>query len=232
MTSGRTSAASKRVVLVRILAIDLVLGVVFIAAWYLVFLRHNRRRAIDVLRWIERAFAGHGTVAGVQWLAASRFRVRLKIPSGVFRHAVLVVQLMPREMPVNWLLTRIRRQRETLTFEADLDYPPTFSLEVHNHRWVGKTAKRFPKRTQNWETEYAGPFVLTTRTNWQREITTMMNSLVASRDCDCMRVRIRRDSPHFTATVPLAAISPGSEAQSEIFDIFRELAMGASTSRF
>jgi hypothetical protein len=33
--------------------------------------------------------------------------------------------------------------------------------------------------------------------------------------------------------VPLEAIAPGSEAQGELFDIFRELAQGASsTPRF
>jgi hypothetical protein len=131
------------------------------------------------------------------------------------------------------MMWRFRKRPETLTFEADLDYAPSFSLEVHNHRWFGRTRRRLPSNKQNWMTESIGPVVLTTRNDWQREITTMMNTLVASHDCDCLTVSIRRSSPHFSATVPLEAIQPGSQAQGELFDIFRELAQGASsTPRF
>jgi hypothetical protein len=80
--------------------------------------------------------------------------------------------------------------------------------------------------------EQSGPFVLTTRNEWQREITTMMNALVASRECDCSSVSFRRSSPHFSVTVPLNTIAPESQAQCEIFDVLRELAAGASTARF
>ncbi len=218
--------------LVRVIAIDVLAVALLVLAWYFWFLRFNRRRAVEVLRWIEGAFNGHGQIASVRWASGSRFDVQMRLAPAMFRQASLVVQLFPRELPVSWVLSRIRKQQETLTFQADLDSAPSFNLEVHNHRWYGRTRRRFPTKSQEWVLEQAGPFVLTTRNDWQREITTMKGALVASRDCDCLTVCFRRTSPHFSVTVPLATIAPGSETKSEIFDVLRELAAGASTARF
>ncbi len=218
--------------LLRLIAIDVLAGVSLVVAWYFWFLRYNRRKAVEVLQWVERAFRGHGHVASVHWAAASRFHVQMRLSGNLFRHVSLVVQLFPREVPFAWVLSRIRRQQETLTFQADLDCGPSFNLEVHNHRWYGRTRRRFPNKNQNWVLEQAGPFVLTTRNDWQREITTMMGALVASRECDCLTVSFRRTSPHFSVTVPLESIAPESQTQSEIFDVLRELAAGASAARF
>jgi hypothetical protein len=143
--------------LARIIAVDLLAGASLIIVWYFGFQRYNRRKSVEVLRWIDRAFKGHGQVAGVHWAAASRFHVQLRLASAMFRHASLVVQLFPREVPFAWLMSRIRRQQETLTFQADLDTAPSFNLEVHNHRWCGRTRRRFPADTQNWALEQAGP---------------------------------------------------------------------------
>jgi hypothetical protein len=218
--------------LVRIISIDLAAAAVFITCWYFWFLRSNRRRAVRVLGWIERAFDGHGQIVGVHWLAASRFQVRLRLSPNLFRQTSVTVTLAPRELPIHWLICRLRRKYETLTFNADLDAPPSFNLEVHNHRWCGRTRRKFPRSTENWTLERTGAFVITTRNDWQREITNMMNPLMASRECDCMTVCFRRTSPHFSATVPLQTISPDADSGTNIFDVMRELAAGASASRF
>jgi hypothetical protein len=219
-------------VLVRIIAIDVAAAAAFITCWYFWFLRSNRRRAVQVLGWIERAFDGHAQIVGVNWLSASRFQLRLRLSPSLFRQSFLTVQLFPRELPVHWLVARLRRKHETLTFEADLDVPPSFNLDVHNHRWCGRTRRKFPKASENWVLERAGAFVITTRNDWQREITNIMNPLMASRQCDCLTVSFRRTSPNFSATVPLDTISPCADSETNIFDVLRELAAGASASRF
>lgn len=218
--------------LVRIIVIDLAAGVALVACWYFWFVRFNRQKGAQIIGWIERAFDGHGHNAGVRWITASRFQVRLRLSTSSFRQPSVTVQLFPREMPLNWLIARVRRRQETLTFEADLDGPPSFNLEVHNHRWCGRTRRKFPRSSERWMLERTGPFVITTRTDWQREITNMLNALVASRECDCATVSFRRTSPHFSATVPLETISPDSPSEMNIFDVMRELAAGASASRF
>ena len=214
----------------RLIVISGMAGTLLLVGWYFWFLHHNRRKARRVLRWIERAFQGNGSIEGMYWETASRFRVRMELLPSMFRQASLVVQLLPRELPFLWLWRRSRREPETLTFQADLDGAPRFDLEVHNHRWYGRTRRRLPMSPLGWTLEQPGPFVLTTRNDWQREITSMLGALGASRECDCSTVCFRRTSPHFSATVPLETISP--ESQTEIFDVLREIAAGASTARF
>jgi hypothetical protein len=218
--------------MLRLVAIDLLAGAVLMALWYLWFTRVNRKRCAEVLRWINAAFQGRGQISSLKWIGMSRFNVRLRLTPGVFQNASATVQLIPRELPFHWLISRLKKKQETLTFEADLDYAPTFNLQVQNHRWCGRTRKKLNPGGNDWTTERTGAFVLTTRTDWQREITTMMNSLVASRECDCLSVSFRRTSPHFSAIVPLQSISPQSQRESQIFDVLRELAAGASASRF
>jgi hypothetical protein len=216
----------------RTVAIGLVAGALLALIWYFWFARHNRRRAIRVLGWIERAFEGNGQVAGMEWFNASCFQLRVRLWPNLFRHTSVKVQLLPRELPLSWLIARFRARQETLTFQADLDLAPAFNLEVHNHRWSGRTRRRFPISSENWTMERPGPFVITTRNDWQREITNMMHSLTASRECDCLTVSFSRTSPHFSATVPLESISPEAQSETNIFNVMRELAAGASASRF
>ncbi len=212
--------------------IDLVVGAVLVGLWYLLFTRSNRKRAVRIQRWIEAAFAGHGHVVGVHWTAASRFHLRLRLSSSLFQRAGVTVQLFPRELPLHWLLMRLRKRREIAIFEADLDCAPAFNLEVHNHRWCARSSKKLKLDASNSLVEHCGPFVLTTRNDWQREITSMMTALVASRDCDFLTVAFRRTTPHFSATVPLDSLAPEVQSDSDLVDVLRELAAGASTSRF
>jgi len=218
--------------LILMLGVALLAGVVLTVAWYCYFARSNRRRATQVMHWVERVFGGHGRVADLVWESASQFRVRMELVTAMFHRATLVVQLFPRQHPLSWLIKRIRGQAETLTFEADLDSAPSFNLEVHNYRWYGRSRRRLASEPHHWDLHQTSPFVLTTRNDWQREITSMMNALVASRECDCSCVSFRRSSPHFSATVPLEIMAPSLPHQPEIFDMLRELAAGASTARF
>ena len=212
-------------------AIEIAVGTVLVLAWYLWFRGRNRRQSMQVLERIKTAFAGHAQILGVRWTGASRFSVRLRVLSTLFQHASVLVELHPRELPPSWIWSRLRQRQETLTFEADLECAPAFNLEVRNHRWCGRT-RGFPRDQRGIALEHCGPFVLTTRHDWQREITTMMTALVASRDCDFLTVSFHRSSPHFSATVPLNSLSPESQCEAEIFDVLSELASCASASRF
>lgn len=214
-----------------LLAIDVAAAAALVSFWYLWFARANRRRAAEVLQWMRNAFAGHAQILNVRWIGASRFHVRMRVASPLFQHSSVVVQLTPREFPFSWLLSLYRKRQETLTFEADLDCAPAFNLQVHNHRWCGRTRRKFD-RHQQFAIEQCNPFVLTTRNDWQREITNMMTALVASRECDFLSVVFRRTSPHFTAIVPLTSLSPQSESEIEIFDVLRELAECAGATSF
>jgi hypothetical protein len=217
--------------MVESLSLDAAIGAALVLCWYVWFRQHNRRRFLQILHRIKTAFAGHAQIVGVRWTGASRFAVRLRVLSALFQHASVRVELHARHLPLTWVWSPLRRRKETLTFEADLECPPAFNLEVHNHRWCSRTRK-LPRKWRPLAVERCGPFVITTRNDWQREISTLMTALVASRDCDFIAVHFRRTSPHFSAIVPLDSLSPESQCEAEIFDVLRELASCASASRF
>jgi hypothetical protein len=212
-------------------AIYLVAGASGVVVWYLFFLRYNRRQADHVVEWIQAALAGKGQVVVVRWLGPSIFHVALRLGTSLFRHPALMVRLIPREMPLKWLRQWWHREPATITFEADLDIPPGFNLQVHQHRWSGRTSKRFSSDPEHWEFEQMTPLILTSRRSWQREVTAMMNALLSCREREVLTLGFRPTSPHFSATIPLQCISPESRAGSNVFDTLRELAAGASASR-
>lgn len=211
--------------------LEIVAGLVLVTAWYVGFLRYNRRRAAEVLLWIRTAFSGHAQVLGVHWTSASRFQVRLRLVPPVFQRSYIVVQLLPREFFFNWAISKLRKQQELATFEADLDSAPSMNLEVHNQRWCGRSRRGSRLDLNRGVIENFGPLVLTTRRDWQREITAMIDALVASRDSDFLTVSFRRSSPHLSATVPLDSLAPQSSSGNKVFHILRELADCAGASR-
>ena len=200
--------------------------------WYWWFRRLNRRRAMVIVGRLERAFRGRGRVSAIHWKSPSRFHIDLLLLPTVFRGVSLLVEMLPRQSPLGWLISRAQRSRETMVFEADLDSPPRFNLEVHNHRWRARPQGCFPEE-RNWELEPFGPFMVTTREGWQQgRMGGMMRALVASRQCDIMTVCFRPASPHLSVIIPLDSPALGAPSEADILDVLRELATEAASARF
>jgi len=214
------------------------LGIFFVAAalfcgvWYWFSRRHTRSKAVQVLRWIEAALAGQGHALGVRWTSPWQFKVPLRLTSGVFHRAWITVEFSPCEMPINWIVSKLRNQQDTITFQADLDFLPSFSLDVHNFRWFARSSRKTDLGSSHWTFQQSGPFVISTRMNWQKEITSAMMSLTSTNNREFMSISFRRRSPHFSATMPLESISPTSPTRSYMFDSVRELAANSSASLF
>ena len=214
----------------RLLTID-GLGAAFsLGIWYFAFARYNRRKGTAALRWVQIACRGRGKVIETRWSGSSRLQARFQFPSRWFENARLTLNLLPRPLPVQWLLSRWRKQKETLTFEADLDCPPSFRLEVMNHRWCGQSAGKTSDEGRGWEISHPGPVVLTTRAQWTQDLTPVVNALMASREHNFLKVRFCPDSPNFSATVDLEALAD-PEAASGFLTVLRELAAGASAKQ-
>ena len=214
------------------LGLNLAIVTFLFVLWYSLSLRGNRRRAQKLLANIESAFSGHGHVCGVEWRSGSEFLVRLRLAGCAFTHSSVVVKMLPREMPVRWAVARMKKRRETMTFEANLVCPPGFNLEVQSQRWLVKTKIRAPKKNSVVRMKQLGPFILTSRRSWEREITNVVQALSSSRGCDLLSVSFRKSAPHFSATVALEAISGPPCSPVKIFDTLRELAAGASAAKF
>jgi len=211
--------------------IDVVGAIVLLGVWYFLFAAYNRRKGAQALRWVQTACAGKGRLLDSRWLTSSHLLARLQFPARSFENANVTVKFRPRALPVQWLLSCWRRQKETLTFEADLGGCPSFHLEVTRHRWCahsrGATAGH---DRREWEIYQPGPVILTTRTHWKQDHAPEVNVLMAVRDRNVLQVHFCPWSPQFSATVALDALADPDSA-SGFFTTLRELAAGASAHR-
>jgi hypothetical protein len=211
-----------------------VLGIILIAAtalfvtWYSLSVRRKRHRAKEVLRWIQSSLAGRGHVVGISWISSSRFRVPLRLTCGVFHRAWVLVELRAQQTPVQWLFNKIKGGREVLIFQAELDCPPSSSLQMQNFRWFARSGRKASIDRHGWQFEHLQSVMISTKQNSQKEIATTMASLSKSDNGAFLEVSFQRQSPHFSATLPLEALAPGAPARTYVFDAMRELAGSAS----
>lgn len=200
------------------------------ATWYWLALGLSRRRAQEITHWLGAALLGKGQVLQMVRLSATRLRFPLRMAYGVFRRASVLVELAPYELPWKWLLAKIRQRPETLTFQADLDLPPAFALHVQNFRWFGSSTRKCQHDRGEWTFENTGPFVISTRVDWQKDVPGAVMSLAQVPNEDFLSVAFQRSSPHFSVTVPLESIAPGSPIRSLVFENMKELAGRSSAS--
>ena len=216
----------------RLLVIDVVSAVAGLGIWYFLFTAYNRRKGAEALRLVQSACAGKGRILDSRWVTSSRLSARLHFPSRSFENAHVTMKFRPRQLPVQWLISQIHKQKETLTFEADLGGSPSFHLEVVRHRWCahspGVTARKRDGR--EWDIFEPGPIVLTTRTHWKEDSAAELNTLMTVRQQDVLQVRFRPQSPQFSATIALDALDDPRTAAGFLTTL-RELAAGASAHR-
>jgi hypothetical protein len=202
---------------------------ILVLLWYVWFARYNRRRAAKVLEWVQAACLGKGRLTDPKWQASSSLlKATLHLSSRWFDRGRLTIRLLPRPLPLQWILCRWRRQEETLTFEADMGYPPGFHLDIIRHRWSGQTSGKKTSRT--WTISRPGPVILTTKEDWPVELTPVVNALATWRDKEFVTVRFNRRSPHFTATVALENLSD-QKSTASLLGLFRELAASSSAKQ-
>jgi hypothetical protein len=215
----------------RLFLIDALGAAVVAALWYWIFVRFNHRRGLETLRRMELACSGEGRIVQARWLNPSHVEAQLRFASHWFERAQLTVWLFPRPMPLQWLICLFRKQKETLTFEADLDCGPSFPLEVARHRWFTQGhPENDASAARDWTLVRPGPVVFTTRPEWTQGLPPVVNTFMTSRGHSLLSVRFRPESPHLAATVPLEALADRDSAAS-FFSVLRDLAAGASTPR-
>jgi hypothetical protein len=196
--------------------------------WYSLSLRRQRKRAKEILRWIQSSLMGRGHVAGISWISPSHFRVPLRLKCGVFQRAWVLVELNAQQTPVQWLFSKIKGGREVVKFQADLGFPPAFSLQMQNFRWFARSSKKSSIERPGWQFERLPAVMISTRPELQREIACTMTQLSKGDGGDFLEVNFQRSSPHFSATLPLESLSPGSPARSYVLEAMRELAGSAA----
>ena len=214
----------------RLLLIDAVVAVSLSAFWYFCFAVYNRRRAIDALRWVETACSREGRIVQARWISPSRLQAQVNFASHWFDKARVTVHLFPRPLPFKWLYCICRKQKETLTFEADLDYAPGGLLEVFRHRWVTGNQASVDEDSREWSLVRPGPVVFTTGSQWNQEMPPVVRTFMTSRGHTLLSVRLRSQSPHLAVTIPLESLSDQGSAAG-FMKVLRDLAAGASAFR-
>lgn len=201
-----------------------------IGLWYFCLAGYNRRRGMLALRKVEAACSHRARIVDPHWIGASRLQAHMRFAAHWFENAKITISLQPRPLPVLWLLNSWRKQRETVTFEADLDSAPGIRLEVFRHHWLSDTDHQMIRSSRDWTVTRSQPVVLTTSNQWRQELPPIVNTLVSSRGHKLLKVRLRPESPHIAATMDLDALS-GEDAAAGFLSVLRELAAGALRSR-
>src|SRR5438876_8466479 len=178
-------------------------------AWQFWSTHSKKGRAVQILYWIEQFLCGHGHVTGIKWISKSEFEVPLRLASNVFNRASVRVKIASGRLP--WRREQEAASSETMTFTADLDYKPAFNVDLNNMRWFARSRKENNPSAPGWRFERVEPVVLTTRLTWEREITATFQSMVGLEEKENLQVTFRKISPHFSVTLPLEKITPGSE---------------------
>lgn len=196
---------------------DAAVAVLVVAGWYFGWREVNRLRAEKVLRTVEQAVGGRAHVSLAHWRGPSHFDVEMRFASA-FRESWLSVDLTPREMPFHWLLARLRKQEEQVTFRADLEHRPANNLIIANQKWFGRTSPAgFPDNCYS-----LGSLVITTRHDWQNE-TSIIERILAARSSELIQVEFHKVSPHVVVSAPLDSLAK-SEEEPGLFGLLQELA--------
>lgn len=195
------------------------------AATHYFLQRRLQQRALRALRWIENSLGTAGHVSGMRWLNDSQFEVPLRVAHTVFHRTYIHVTLQPSLRP--WR----KSEPEVLTFHADLELTPTFSMAFENLRWFARTDKRLSTDAPGWQVENCSPVVLTTRLDWERDVTNAIYTVLHCERREHVNVVFRRTSPNFSVTIPLEAISPSLSEPLQFLDLLREMAEGISVKK-
>ena len=99
-----------------------------------------------------------------RWLGVTQLQARFGFSAHWFDNARVTIRLRPRPIPFKWFVSIWHKQKETLTFEADLDCAPGFHLDVFRHRWLSQRHSHLTSQPRDWSVSRPGPVVLTTRT--------------------------------------------------------------------
>ena len=207
------------------LSISIFLAAIAVAlyAWQFWSSHSSKGRAVQILYWIEQFLCGHGHVTGLKWISKSEFEVPLRLASNVFYRASVRVRIANGKLP--WQRSR-SAETETMTFRADLDYTPAFNVELKNMRWFARSRKENDPSSPGWKFESVAPVVLTTRLNWEKDVTAAFQSMMGMESKEDLQVTFRRTSPHFSVTLPLEKITPGSELP--VFEMLNSIATVSS----
>lgn len=195
-----------------------------LVVWYLVGSWLNRRRGLDLLRWIREGVRTLGGEATMQWLGrTSGFQVTVRKVKHPFRRIEMMVLLESREVLLLWLLNHLRGQRDSLILKADLRTTPKSEVEIVPRR--GRISKKILKAIEGeaWakgEVEDTGLIVLR-KGKEVAKLAEKLAPLLHEYAPHVLRLSLKKNSPHLLVNLSLPGLE-STEAKA-LFGLWEEV---------
>jgi hypothetical protein len=195
----------------------------------LIYDRHLLRRRVALLvHWIDASLAGSGHVTGLKQRSSRDLVAPLRLRSILFRNAKLHIRFAPHPL-VDSLLQPFRKKPEiTVNFLADLESMPRFAMEMQTMRWFARSRSNLNTASHGWTFETSLPLLLTTKLDWQREITAAFQALLASNHRDGVKLTFQPRSPNFRASFHMEECELESDPKHGVLQALMSVAEGAS----
>jgi hypothetical protein len=185
-----------------------VLGViglcVILALWYGVGYLYNRRRGQRLFFWLESGLDTLGGEREAAWIGspASGARINVTRAAPPFRRLELTLLLGNREVPVLWLLERLRGKRDRLTIKGTLRSPGSGEVEV------GRAKRMAIRRDEQSWTRQTGPhgLVIAHQGSGAEQRAAALGSWLAAYGAHLDRFSWRKADPHVQLQVNVAGL--------------------------
>lgn len=135
--------------------VDPVSAVIIFAGILLAFLAGgsyvNRKRAGALANSLKPAFLLLGP-ASITWIGRAVFRYDVEKPKEPYVRVAALTQLLPRDLPFNWIIAALMGKKDMVTMRANLKEPPKVEFEAFlDEGYIGKRMREALENTE-WET--------------------------------------------------------------------------------
>jgi hypothetical protein len=185
------------------LATKIIIGLsILLVLWYPFGRQMNRRRSLQVLRWLREGIRVYEGQASVNWIGASAFRVDVQGALAPFKRVGMMVLLEARELLLLWVINRLRGQRDILVIKGDLRLKPKGDLEVTRRGWRAGRAMRVLEK-EGWIVDDLNEMLIALKGD--KEVASKLASIF-SEAAGLVRLSLRKKSPHLVANFHLSGL--------------------------
>ena len=105
---------------------------IFLGLWYVVGSSTNRKRGLEIFRWLRDGLETAGKVTEARWIGSSGSGARLTVGKAnrPFQRIEVVFLLDSRELLPLWLVNLLRGKQDEMILKANLRSLPTSEIEV------------------------------------------------------------------------------------------------------
>lgn len=203
---------------------------ILLALWYGGGYLYNRRRGQRLFRWLETGLDVLGGEREAGWIGSSASGARVNVIHATppFRRLEITLLLENREIPLLWLLDRLRGKQDRLIIRATLRSPRQGEVEiVPVNGKIAEGLRREQDQPWMWQRGSGGLGVAYRGTGAQRQVTAL-KSWLENHGAHLHRFSWRKADPHVQLQIGAAGLLATS---SSTFLAGLQTAVGGSDAR-